>query len=231
MREKASVIDPLIGVELIEFVERVSCGMQLRTIVHTHSFYVHIYICVCVTLHTLHTGAFAQKIAKAYPGSFLFMQCYMYKAAKAWGSDGRDDEIVMVLEHGGPTTIREAMEAEAVTDDDAVMIMHQLITALGKLRALHLTHHDLKIGNIMFAKEVNEQGKDVVHIKLVDYGAMYDYNLGTRKKLVTTRSFAPPEYLQSKITDRWRYGFRSFPLCLPGSFMPTLDLPCCRLSK
>lgn len=142
----------------------------------------------------------AATLSHTYPNCFLFMNCFKYEAAKGAAPDGSQDEAFIVLESGGPTTLRDAIKGRHISDADVVAILHQLITAVEKLRLLDLTHHDLKPSNIMLRRDVMRNP----FVKIIDYGAMFNYNSG-KQKGVHTKRYSPPEFLIKRETSEHRY--------------------------
>lgn len=111
------------------------------------------------------------------------------------GLEGRTVWFAMELMPGGSLRARLKAE-ERVPWREAVAIVHEVATALGRLHALGLVHRDLKPDNILF----DEEGR----ARLADFGCVRDLTatrLTQTGTVVGTPTYMAPEQLDGRPAD------------------------------
>lgn len=124
------------------------------------------------------------------------------------------DQLFIVMEHGGTSLEGILEEVESIPEDDAALIIGQVLNAVEFLHSRGIVHRDIKPANILLKKT-----EAFFDVKLADFGLSGTITPGatTSKELrgrMGTPSFLAPEVLTSNrytaAVDLWSVGASAF---------------------
>ncbi|CAK6970692.1 serine/threonine-protein kinase pim-1-like [Scomber scombrus] len=133
-----------------------------------------------------------------------------------------DEELILVLERPVPAVdLYEYIEANrgSLQEEEAQIILKQLLDATLKLQEEHIFHRDIKVENILI-----ETGTDVPHVRLIDFGLSCFYK---KRSLYSafygTTAHVPPEWYsrgtyRAGPTTVWQLGVVLFDMLHSYSF-------------
>ncbi|KAM5126090.1 death-associated protein kinase 2-like isoform 1-T3 [Mantella aurantiaca] len=139
---------------------------------------------------------------------FILQQLEHPSVMKLYDVFASKAEMVLILEliRGGELFDFIA-EKEALSEEDAIEFMEQILKGVAYMHARHIAHFDLKPENIMLLE------KDVPHpkIKIIDFGLAQKIEDGTvYKSLCGTPQYIAPEVINYEPlgppTDMWSIG-------------------------
>ncbi|XP_053180443.1 serine/threonine-protein kinase pim-1-like [Scomber japonicus] len=133
-----------------------------------------------------------------------------------------DEELILVLERPVPAVdLYEYIEANRgpLQEEEAKIILKQLLDATVKLQEEHIFHRDIKVENILI-----ETGTDVPRVRLIDFGLSCFFKKRSRySAFYGTTAHVPPEWYSSGTyragpTTVWQLGVVLFDTLHRSSF-------------
>ncbi|XP_027135437.1 serine/threonine-protein kinase pim-2 [Larimichthys crocea] len=102
-----------------------------------------------------------------------------------------DQEVVLVMERPFPCTDLYAYITGPMDENQAKIIMRQLVEAAIKLHSEGVFHRDIKKENVLL-----ETGSEVPRVRLIDFGCGCFVKKGPYRCFSGTSAYAPPEFFK-----------------------------------
>ncbi|XP_056452183.1 serine/threonine-protein kinase pim-2-like [Gadus chalcogrammus] len=101
-----------------------------------------------------------------------------------------DQELILVLERPVPSTdLLRYMKGGYLEEQEAKMIMQQVIKAITDIHSKGVLHRDIKPENILI-----ETGSDVPRVRIIDFGCGCLLQNGEHHQFSGTFRYCPPEW-------------------------------------
>ncbi|XP_043921534.1 homeodomain-interacting protein kinase 2-like [Protopterus annectens] len=133
---------------------------------------------------------------------------YEYNCVRAYEGFQYENNTCLVFEtlHQDLHTFLKQQMLRPLPFNHIRIILHQVATALMKLKSLGLIHADLKPENIMIADPVKQPYK----VKIIDFGLSHHYSMAKYPAYIQTRCYRAPEVMLGlpywEAVDMWSLG-------------------------
>lgn len=137
-----------------------------------------------------------------------------------------DQELILVLEHPVPCVdLLEYLGCKGtLQEEEAKLLMKQLIEAAKELKSKNVFHQDIKLENILI-----ETSSDVPRLRLIDFGlSCFAEESSSYSAFCGTLAHIPPEYLEfwtysAGPTTVWQLGVVLYEMLHPNAVFETTD--------
>jgi serine/threonine protein kinase len=133
-----------------------------------------------------------------------------------FGEDGDDQLLYLAMEEIIGETLADILARGALTQDEAIALMLQILAALAHAHKNGVVHRDLKPANVMVVKKENDEEEVVDVVKVVDFGLVKPVGTDGRDENLTRKgvTVGTPEYMSPE-------------QCLSGNIDPRTDVYAC----
>ena len=105
------------------------------------------------------------------------------------GDEREDERLFVVMEYMNGGELFDYIEKKPVCEDEAKVLMRQIVESVSYLHTQNIVHRDLKPENILLSK--SPSGKGDVSLKLADFGYAEQDNKGLTNALYTLYYVSP----------------------------------------